>query len=45
MKEGYDTVKWTKFSVSGTPGTGISSFLNLLYNEDPPDCIAIVVLQ
>ena len=38
MKEGYVTVKWTKFSVSGAPGTGKSSFLNLLYNEDPPDC-------
>ena len=38
MKEGYVTVKWTKFSVSGTSGTGKSSFLNLLYNEDPPDC-------
>ena len=38
MNEGYVTVKWTKFSVSGAPGTGKSSFLNLLYNEDPPDC-------
>ena len=38
MKEGYVTAKWTKFSVSGSPGTGKSSFLNLLYNEDPPDC-------
>ena len=38
MKEGYVTAKWTKFSVSGAPGTGKSSFLNLLYNEDPPDC-------
>ena len=38
LKEGYVTVKWTKFSVSGAPGTGKSSFLNLLYNEDPPDC-------
>ena len=35
MKEGYVTVKWTKCSVSGAPGTGKSSFLNLLYNEDP----------
>ena len=38
MKEGYVTAKWTKFSISGAPGTGKSSFLNLLYNEDPPDC-------
>ena len=38
MKEGYVTVKWTKFSVSGSPGTGKSSFLKLLCNEDPPDC-------
>ena len=22
MKEGYVTAKWTKFSVSGAPGTG-----------------------
>ena len=36
MKEGYVTAKWTKFSVSGAPGTGKSSFLKLLYNEDPP---------
>ena len=36
MKEGYITAKWTKFSVSGAPGTGKSSFLKLLYNEDPP---------
>ena len=38
MKEDYVTTKWTKFSISGAPGTGKSSFLNLLYNEDPPDC-------
>ena len=38
MKEGYVTAKWTKFSVSGAPGTGKSTFLSLLYNEDPPDC-------
>ena len=37
MKEGYVTVKWTKFSISGAPGTGKSSFLNLLYDEDPPE--------
>ena len=36
MKEGYVTAKWTKFSISGPPGTGKSSFLKLLYNEDPP---------
>ena len=38
MKEGYVTAKWSKFSVSGAPGTGISSFLNMLYNEDPSHC-------
>ena len=38
MKEGYVTAKWTKFSVSGAPGTCKSTFLSLLYNEDPPDC-------
>ena len=38
MKKGYVTAKWTKFSVSGAPETGKSSFLNLLYSEDPPYC-------
>ena len=38
MKEGYVTAKWTKFSISGAPETGKSSFLNLLFNEDPPGC-------
>ena len=38
MKEGYVTVKWTNFFVSGAPGTGKSSFLNLLYDEDPRNC-------
>ena len=37
MKEGYVTAKWSKFSVSGAPGTGKSSFLKLLYNEPPPE--------
>ena len=37
MKEGYVTAKWTKFSVSGAPGTGKSSFLKLIYNELPPN--------
>ena len=37
MKEGYVTVKWSKFSVSAAPGTGKSSFLKLLYNEPPPE--------
>ena len=37
MKEGY-VAKWSKFSVSGAPETGKSSFLNLLYNENHPDC-------
>ena len=36
MKQGYVTTKWTKFSVSGAPGTGKSSFLKLLYNDPPP---------
>ena len=37
MKEGYVTAKWSKFSVSGAPGTGKSSLLKLLYNEPPPE--------
>ena len=37
MKEGYVTAKWSKFSVSGAPGTGKSSFVKLLYNEPPPE--------
>ena len=37
MKEGYITAKWTKFSISGAPGTGKSSFLKLIYNEPPPE--------
>ena len=48
MKEGYVTAKWTKFSISGAPGTGKSSFLKLLYNEDPPvhhDSTPIVATQ
>ena len=36
IKEEYITAKWTEFSVSGAPETGKSSFLKLLYNEDPP---------
>ena len=38
MNEGYVSVKRTKFSLSGPPGTGKSSFLKLLYDEDPPVC-------
>ena len=38
MKEGYVTLKRTSFCISGAPGTGKSSFLKLLYNEDPPVC-------
>ena len=35
-EEGYVTVKRTKFSLSGPPGTGKSSILKLLFNEEPP---------
>ena len=35
-EEGYVTVKWAKFSLSGPPGTGKSSFLKLLFDEPPP---------
>ena len=48
MKEGYVVARWTRFSVSGAPGTGKSSFLRLLYNEDPPvhhDSTSVVVPQ
>ena len=48
LKEGYVIAKWTKFSVSGAPGTGKSSFLKLLYNEDPPvhhDSTSVIVPQ
>ena len=48
MKEGYVDAKWTRFSVSGAPGTGKSSFLRFLYNGDPPvhhDSTSVVVPQ
>ena len=35
MKEGYVTVKWTKLTLSGPPGTGKSSLLRLLVNQPP----------
>ena len=38
MKEGHIKVKWTSLFVSGPPGSGKSSFIKLLLNEDPPDC-------
>ena len=38
LKEGHVRVKWTKQSVSGPPGSGKSSFMKLLLDEDPPDC-------
>ena len=37
MEEGYVKTKWTRFSISGPPGTGKSSFLRLLFNEPPPN--------
>ena len=37
MREGYVTAKWSKFSVSGAPATGKSSFVKLIYNEPPPE--------
>ena len=37
LKEGRVKVKWTKLSVSGPPGTGKSSVMKLLLDEDPPD--------
>ena len=37
LKEGHVKVKWTKQSVSGPPGSGKSSFMKLLLNEDPPE--------
>ena len=38
LKEGHVNLKWMKQSVSGPPGSGKSSFMKLLLNEDPPDC-------
>ena len=35
MKKGFVTVEFSKFSISGAPGTGKSSFLRLLYNDEP----------
>ena len=37
MKNGFVTVEFSKFSISGAPGTGKSSFLKLLYNDKPSD--------
>ena len=37
LKEGHVKVKWTKQSISGPPGSGKSSFMKLLLNEDPPE--------
>ena len=36
-RDGYVVVKWSKFSLSGPPGTGKSSFLKLLFNEPSPE--------
>ena len=35
MKKGFVTAEFSKFSISGAPGTGKSSFLKLLYNDEP----------
>ena len=37
MKNGFVTGEISKFSISGAPGTGKSSFLRLLYNDEPSD--------
>ena len=37
LNEGYVTVKWTKLTLLGAPGTGKSSVLKLLLGEDPPE--------
>ena len=37
MKKGFVTAKFSKFLISGAPGTGKSSFLKLLYNDEPSD--------
>ena len=37
MKKGFVTAEFSKFSISGAPGTGKSSFLKLLYNDEPSD--------
>ena len=33
MKKGFVTAEFSKFSISGAPGTGKSSFLKILYND------------
>ena len=48
LLEGFVTTNWTKFSVSGRPGTGKSSFLKLLYNEPSPehhDSISVIAIH
>ena len=37
MKKGFVTAEFSKFLISGAPGTGKSSFLKLLYNDEPSD--------
>ena len=37
MKMGFVTAEFSKFSISGAPRTGKSSFLKLLYNDEPSD--------
>ena len=37
MKKGFVTAEFSKFLISGAPGTGKSSFVKLLYNDEPSD--------
>ena len=38
MKKGFVTAEFSKFIISGAPGTGKSSFLKLLYQDKPNEC-------
>ena len=37
LKEGHVTARWSKFATSGAPGTGKSSIIKLLLDENPPE--------